>query len=89
MSISGYADLLNVSTKKLTKIIKEQFGVTPLRYLHNILLLCIKRDLVFEELSHKEIAYNYNFDNPSNFSLFIKKHTGITPTKLQKLLNEF
>ena len=89
LSIKEYADKLGVSTKKLTSIIKEQFDVTPLKYIHNILLLNIKRDLVFKKLSHKEIAYNYNFDSPSNFSLFIKKHTGLTPTKLQELLNSF
>ena len=89
LSIGDYAKNLDISSKKLTSIIKEQFGVTPLKYIHNILLLNIKRDLVFNKLSHKEIAYNYNFDSPSNFSLFIKKHTGLTPTKLQESLTSF
>ena len=88
-SINEYAKKLDVSSKKLTSIIKKQFDVTPLKYIHSILLLNIKRDLIFKKLSHKEIAYNYNFDSPSNFSLFIKKHTGLTPTKLQESLNSF
>ncbi len=85
-SINEYADLLNISSKKLTQIIKKELNTTPLKHIHDILILNIKRDLAFKELTHKEIAYNYNFDSPSNFSLFVKKHTGLNPSELQKKL---
>ena len=85
-SINEYADLLNISSKKLTQIIKKELNTTPLKHIHDVLILNIKRDLAFKELNHKEIAYNYNFDSPSNFSLFVKKHTGLNPSELQKQL---
>jgi len=85
-TINEYAQLLNISSKKLTQIIKSEFDITPLKYIHDILILNIKRDLAFKELSHKEVAYNYNFDSPSNFSLFVKKQTGLNPSELQKKL---
>jgi AraC-like DNA-binding protein len=85
-SINEYATLLNISSKKLTQIVKKELNTTPLKYIHDVLILNIKRDLVFKELSYKEIAYNYNFDSPSNFSLFVKKQTGLTPSELQKKL---
>lgn len=85
-SVSDYASKLNVNTKRLTQVVKNQYGVTPLKYIHNMLLLEIKRDLVFKELTHKEIAYSYNFDSPQNFSLFVKKNTGLTPSELQEQL---
>lgn len=88
-TINSYAECLNMSSKKLSLIVKSQLGMTPLNYIHNILLLNIKRDLVFKQLSFKEIAYNYNFDSPSNFSIFIKKQTGKTPSQLQEMLNYF
>ncbi len=87
LSVNEYAEKLNISPKKLTGIIKEEFNSTPLKYIHRIVLLNIKRDLVFKTLSHKEIAYNYNFDSPSNYSIFIKKQTGKTPTQLQEFLH--
>ena len=86
LTVSEYAEKLNISTKKLTQIVKSELNTTPLKYIHDVLVLNIKRDLAFKELTHKEIAYNYNFDSPSNFSIFIKKHTGLTPTELQKQL---
>lgn len=86
LSVKEYADLLHVSTKKLAQITKKQLGLTPLKYIHKQLLIEIKRDLTFKELSHKEIAYNYNFDSPSNFSLFVKSQTGLSPSELQKQL---
>ncbi|WP_442264780.1 helix-turn-helix domain-containing protein [Tenacibaculum sp. ZS6-P6] len=86
ISVSEYAKRLHISSKKLTQIIKTELNSTPLKYIHDILLLNIKRDLAFKQLTHKEIAYNYNFDSPSNFSIFIKKHTKLTPTELQKQL---
>lgn len=85
-SVIDYASKLNVNTKRLTQVVKNQYGVTPLKYIHNMLLLEIKRDLVFKELTHKEIAYSYNFDSPQNFSLFVKKNTGLTPSELQEQL---
>ncbi|CAL2102346.1 AraC family transcriptional regulator [Tenacibaculum sp. 190130A14a] len=86
LTVSEYAKELSISTKKLTEIVKSDLNYTPLKYIHNVLILNIKRDLAFKQLTHKEIAYHYNFDSPSNFSIFIKKHTGLTPTKLQKQL---
>lgn len=85
-SINEYAELLNISSKKLTQIVKKELNTTPLKHIHDVLILNIKRDLAFKELSYKEIAYNYNFDSPSNFSLFVKKQTGLTPSELQKKL---
>ncbi len=89
MSINEYSKSLNISSKKLGLLIKKQFNTTPLKYVHGILLQAINRDLFFKKLSYKEIAYKYNFDSPSNFSIFIKKHTGKTPSQLQEYLREF
>ncbi|WP_299119713.1 AraC family transcriptional regulator [uncultured Tenacibaculum sp.] len=85
-TINEYAQALNISNKKLSLLVKKELNTTPLKYIHDVLILNIKRDLAFKELSHKEIAYNYNFDSPSNFSLFVKKQTGFNPSELQKEL---
>lgn len=86
ISIKEYASQLNISSKKLGFLTQNQLNTTPLKYVHRILIIAIKRDIVFKNLSHKEIAYNYNFDSPSNFSIFIKKHTGKTPSQLKESL---
>ena len=86
LSVNDYADKLNISSKKLSTLVKDQFGITPLKYIHNQLILHIKRDLVFNNRSLKEIAFDYNFDSAPNFSLFVKKQTGLSPSALKKQL---
>ena len=88
-TVNEYAEKLNITSKKLTDIVKNKYGITPLKFIHNAVLLEIKRDLMFKDTNLKEISYNYNFDSPSNFSLFVKKNTGLSPTDLQKELLDF
>lgn len=88
LTVAEYAQKLSISTKKLSELVKKELNTTPLKYVHDVLVLNIKRDLAFKKLTHKEIAYNYNFDSPSNFSAFIKKQTGLNPTELQKTLTQ-
>ncbi len=58
-------------------------GLTPLQVIHKRILLEAKRQLVFEEKQHKEIAYNLGFDSPASFSAFVKKKTGLTASEIQ------
>lgn len=84
--VTDYADMLNVSAEKLTSLCKESFGTTPLKIIHEELVLEIKRSLVLHKLSLKEIAYELNFESSSNFSAFVKNATGLPPTDLQESL---
>ena len=85
--VADYADMMNISTDKLTTLCKETLGTTPLKLIHEELLLEIKRMMVLGKLSLKEIAYELNFENTANFSSFIKTATTLTPTELQEQLN--
>lgn len=88
-SVSRYADKLNVSEKKLSSVTKKHLGMTPLQVIHSRLLLEIKRKLLFEDLPHKELAYQLGFDSPANFSLFVKNKTGLSPSLLFSSLKNF
>jgi len=57
-----------------------------LQVIHNRILLEAKRMLLFEEIAHKEIAFQLGFDSPASFSLFIKNKTGFTPSELNQQL---
>lgn len=85
-SVKEYASMLHISTRKLTDLVKEAYGVTPLKFVHNALILEIQRELMFNSLNIKEICYKFNFDSLSNFSLFVKKMSGYSPSELQKSL---
>jgi len=87
--VARYVADLNTTEKKLALITKNFLGQTPLQVIHNRLLLEAKRLLLFEDTSHKEIAFQLGFDSPASFSLFIKNKTGHTPSELNRQLVNF
>ena len=86
--VQYYLDTLNINEKKLAKLTKRHLGLSPLQMIHDRILLEAKRLLLFEDTSHKEIAYKLGFDSPASFSAFIKLKTGLAPTQLTKQLAE-
>jgi len=87
--VSKYAANLNITEKKLSAITKKYLGLSPLNVIHNRLLLEAKRLFLFEEIAHKEIAFQLGFDSPASFSLFIKNKTGHNPSELNQQLVNF
>jgi len=87
-TVQHYTSLLNLAEKKLSAITKKYWGLNPLQVIHNRLLLEAKRLLLFEDTSHKEIAFHLNFDSPASFSQFVKNKTGLAPSALQKRLTK-
>lgn len=81
--VADYCELLNCRLDKLSNACKNHLGKTPLELIHEELLLEIRRMLLLNTMSLKEIAYELNFDSPANFSGFIKMRTGMTPSELQ------
>ncbi len=81
--VADFADMMSINTEKLTALCKQAFGKTPLKLIHEELLLEIKRLILLNQYTLKEIAFELNFDSQANFSAFIKTSTGKTPTELQ------
>lgn len=84
--VTDYANMMSLSSEKLTYLCKESLGNTPLKIIHEELLLEIKRSMILGKLSLKEIAYELNFESTSNFSSFVKTATGLPPSELQEKL---
>jgi AraC family transcriptional activator of pobA len=87
--VARYAGELGTTERKLAAITKEFLGLSPLQVIHNRVLLEAKRLLLFEQTSHKEIAFQLGFDSPASFSLFIKNKTGYSPSELNLQLVNF
>ena len=85
--VKKYAELLNTPINKLEKEVKMHYGKSPLKIINELLVIEIKRLLIFNKLSHKEISFTLNFDSQSSYTRFIKAHTGKTPTELKKDLD--
>lgn len=82
-SVKGYSDLMGIPINRLTLEVKKQFGKSPLHIIHDAILIEVKRLLIIERLTHKEIAYQLKFDSQSSYSRFIKQKTGLTPSQLK------
>lgn len=78
-SVSFYSDKLHISSRYLSKIIKNATGQTANEYIDNAILMSAKSLLKYTTLNIQEISYKLNFVNPPFFSKFFKQHTGMTP----------
>jgi len=85
--VQYYADKLLISTKKLNMITQDILGVSAKSFISEMLMLDIKRELMNLSISIKEIAFEYGFDEPTNFVKFFKKHTGISPSGFRSAHN--
>ena len=77
--VEDYADFLKISRAHLNKISKKVFGLSISVIIKERLLTEIKREILFTNKSIKEISYELNFSDISNFIRFFKKYTGIKP----------
>ncbi|SFT21891.1 helix-turn-helix domain-containing protein [Mucilaginibacter polytrichastri] len=84
-TVQEYADLLFVTAKHLSEVVKHETGLTPLQLIHNRIYQEAKYWLCASELSVKEIADKLNFDTSSHFSRFFKHFAGCNPTEFQRI----
>jgi len=75
--VSTYSQLLKISSVQLNKICRQYSGLSAQQMIHHKLISEIKRQLRSNK-SVKEIAYEFDFSDPSNFNRFFKKLTGTT-----------
>lgn len=77
--VSDYADMLHKSPKTIDNIFRKHAGKTPLQIIHQRVLLEGKRLLIYSDKTLQEITWEIGLDDPSQFSRFFKKQTGLTP----------
>lgn len=83
--VATYAQILKISTNHLNKICRQYSGHSAQQMIHNKLISEIKRQL-HSHKSIKEIAYQFEFSDPSNFNRFFKKITGTTALEYRNSL---
>jgi len=82
--VQFYAQQLQISTKKLNRITQEIIKKPAKQYLHERLIMEMKRLLINTDWSIKEIAYQTGFEEPTNFVKYFKKETKQTPSAFRK-----
>lgn len=87
-TVSAIASQLNISSRYLSDLLKQETGKTALEHIHIFLIDEAKNLLVSTENTIAETAYQLGFENPPYFSRLFKKQIGITPNQYRtQLLN--
>lgn len=59
-------------------------GCSAKQLIQQKILLDAKALLAYSDLSMKEICYEVGINEPSYFTLFFKKHTGLPPSEFRQ-----
>ena len=81
--VNYYADLMHITSKYLTNIVRQVAGHTPKTIIDQYVILQLKMQLQRSSQSIKEIAWEYHFTDVSFFCRYFKKHTGLTPHQMR------
>lgn len=81
--LSFYADKLCITTKYLSRIVKQHSGRQPSEWIRDYVILEAKALLRQNELSVQQISDILNFPNPSFFGKYFKAVVGCSPRQYQ------
>ncbi|HVZ38418.1 MAG TPA: helix-turn-helix transcriptional regulator [Candidatus Kapabacteria bacterium] len=79
-----YAEMLCVSQNHLNNTTRRTIGKTIGDLVHERIILEAQRLLFHTAMSVKEIAFQLNYDDPSYFTRFFRKHTGVAPHEFRE-----
>lgn len=79
-SVIEYARQLNVHATHLSNTVKRRTGKTASTLIKQRVLLEARCLLAYTNLDVSQIAYELNFDEPSNFMRFFKTYEKVTPS---------
>ncbi|MEO7214742.1 helix-turn-helix transcriptional regulator [Mucilaginibacter sp.] len=87
-TVTNMAEKLNISSRYLSDLLKQETGKTALELIHLYLISEAKNLLMEGELNISEISFSLGFENPTYFSRLFKKEAGVSPNKFRDhLLN--
>jgi len=85
-SVAAFAAQLNLSTRYLSDLLKQETGKTAIELIHIFLINEAKNRLKSNDQQVSEIAFALGFDSLSYFSKLFKKETGVSPNQFKKQL---
>ena len=82
--VSHYAELLNISSNYLSRIVSQIGGGTAIDMINRSVILQAKVLLKNSDMNIENISEQLNFPNSPYFCRFFKRETGMTPTEYRK-----
>lgn len=81
--IGFYADLLCVTPKYLSTVIRATTGYGAAWWIAQTVIHHAKNKLIYSAATIQQISNELNFPNPSFFGQYFKRHTGMTPKEFR------
>jgi AraC-like DNA-binding protein len=78
---SFYAEQLNITTRYLSKIVKEISSITIKDHINNMLIEESYHLLSSTDMTVQQISFELSFSDQSSFSKFFKRNTGMSPVE--------
>jgi len=82
-NVTYYSDLLNITSRKLTQLTEEVSGKSAKQIITDKLSDEVMLRLRNTDNTFSEITYDLGFSDESNFTNFVKKNLGRTPTAIR------
>lgn len=79
-----YADMLNMSTRHLSRICHETLNTNPSELISERIILEAKRLLIHSPSAINEVAYELGFEDAGYFNRIFKQKTGMTPKEFRR-----
>ena len=83
-NVEFYAEKMNISSKHLSRVIRNFTGKSVHQWIDEFVSLEIKNLLKYSNLSIQQISIELNFPNPSFMGQYFKRITGLTPGEYKK-----
>lgn len=78
-SIPFYAEQLAITPNHLSAVVRQHSGLSVMEWLHRTTITEAKVLLKHSDLMIYQIGNELNFDEPTAFNRYFKKHAGVTP----------
>ena len=85
-TVKGMAEELNLSSRYLSDVLKQETGKTAIELIHIFLISEAKNLIRSSENNIADTAYALGFDNLPYFSRLFKRETGMSPNQFKKQL---
>jgi AraC-like DNA-binding protein len=82
--LSFYADKLCLTSKHLSKVVREASGTTANEWIDNHVILEAKALLKSTDLTVQQISEELKFPSQSFFGKYFKRCTGMSPSEYKK-----
>lgn len=84
ISLDALADIFFINKFYLTRIFREQFGITINNYLLQVRITHAKRMLRFSDMTIEKISHECGMNDANYFTRIFKKIEGVTPGEYRK-----